>query len=898
PTGLGVLGAQVWHQDVGGVAGVCEDYDRFGSALAVGDFDGDGDEDLVWAIGGEGRLLRVDFGRFVDAAEELGTLAVGDVATAIWADVDDDRRLDAWLTGVSTHLFHNDPDGAFTEVALPPVDPGAGSTNDALFADLDQDGDLDAFEARTGLNRLYRNNGDRTFEEMGEAFGVAGDAEARTWDAAFADLDDDRDNDLVLADGAGGLRLLSNERAGTFIDETERLGPGADFDARAVALADVDGDARIDILAAGPDGVRLLRSGEDGFELERLTPDPFAANPLAPVALEVIDFDNDGHADIAVVGRAPGVGAAARDDAGGLRLLRNDGAGGFEDAARHLPPTPATIQALASFDYNEDGDIDLVLLDGEGRPRLLRNDGGNANHYLQLELVGLGEGSRKNNRFGIGARVEVRAGDLYQVHTVTDPTLLIGLDGRLKADVIRVWWPNGVPQDLYFPGTDQDLVEQQTLKGSCPLLYVWNGATFEFVGDIMWKSALGMPLGILGGTGQRQYAPAFPSQEYRRLPDGVLKPRDGEYVMQVTEELWETIYVDGVELVAVDHPDSIDVYVNERFVPPAPTDLELWRVGERHAPETAVDGRGNDQRAKLAARDFDYVASFRPGRFQGIAEPHELILDLGEAAASGDVTLFLTGWIFPTDASINVAMAQSGQTASRFPALDVIGPDGSWQTAIADLGFPSGKDKTVVADLRGLFPTDDRRVRIRTNLMVYWDEAFFTTGPAEPAAGETRVTVAHASHADLHYRGFSREYRRGQHGPHWFDYEDVTTAPKWHDLAGSYTAFGDVTELVHEGDDRYVIANAGDEITIRFDAASFSPLRDGWRRTFLIYSDGWVKDGDLNIASGDRATPLPHRGQGRYPSQREAYDADPTRWRAQASFQVRRVVPGAEPSPR
>ena len=382
---------------------------------------------------------------------------------------------------------------------------------------------------------------------------------------------------------------------------------------------------------------------------------------------------------------------------------------------------------------------------------------------------------------------------------------------------------------------------------------------------MMWKSALGMPLGILGG-GQRAYAPAFPSQEYRRLPDGVLQPRDGEYVMQITEELWETIYVDGVNLVAVDHPSEIDVYVNEGFIPPAPVELELWRVGRRHQPVSAVDEDGRDQSEMLAARDFDYVSSFRPGRFQGIAEPHELVLDLGPVAASGDVTLFLTGWIFPTDASINVALGQSDALQPHFPALDVIGPDGEWRTAIPDLPFPSGKDKTVVADLRGRFPTDDRRVRIRTNLMVYWDEAFFTTGPAHPAAEEVRVTSIAPRNADIHYRGFAREYRKGgRYGPHWFDYDSVTVEPRWHDLFGLYTRFGDVTDLVGEGDDRYVIQNAGDEITLRFDAEAFPALPEGWNRTFLIYSDGWVKDGDLNTATGDRVEPLPFRSLRGYP---------------------------------
>ncbi|WP_419165165.1 CRTAC1 family protein [Candidatus Palauibacter sp.] len=631
-----------------------------------------------------------------------------------------------------------------------------------------------------------------------------------------------------------------------------------------MAIGDVNGDGWLDIAAAGADRVRLLHgSASNAFTLAATV--PLNGLVTARPALRRLRQRRPAgprrrRRRLRRRGRRSGA-----ESGSGLRLFRNEGQGRLRPAAEFLPDLPAALRTVRSFDYNEDGDADLLVLGGDGSPTLLRNDGGNANHYFRLDLAGLGEGSRKNNRFGIGARVEVRAGDLFQVHTVTDPTTLIGLDGRLKADVVRVYWPNGVPQDLYFPGTDQDLVEQQTLKGSCPMLYVWDGDGFEFVGDMMWKSALGMPLGILGG-GQRAYAPAFPSQEYRRLPDGVLQPLDGEYVMQITEELWETIYVDGVNLVAVDHPSEIDVYVNEAFIPPAPIDLELWRVGERHAPVSATDEDGRDHREALAERDFDYVSSFRPGRFQGIADPHELILDLGPEAASGDVTLFLTGWIFPTDASINVALGQSDALQPHFPELDVMGPDGEWQPAVPGLSFPSGKDKTVVADLRGLFPTDDRRVRVRTNLMVYWDEAFFTTGAAHPAEDEARVTSLAPMNADIHYRGFAREYRKGgRYGPHWFDYDSVTVEPRWHDLFGLYTRFGDVTDLVAEGDDRYVIQNAGDEITLRFDAESFPALPDGWERTFLIYSDGWVKDGDLNTATGDRVAPLPYRALPGYP---------------------------------
>jgi len=861
------------------------------SGMAIGDFDGDGDEDVVWLDAGVGRFLRLDLGQFVDATTEAGAFDVADGDALLLADFDDDRRLDVYLGGSTPTFRRQREDGRFEGVQTDIADDGSGPAHRAIAADLDQDGDLDVFEARSGPNRLLRNNGDWTFTEFGRPAGVAGSGDTR--DVSFGDLDDDGDLDLVLAEGPAGITVLSNLRGSRFEDVTEAVGLDGVTATSAVAIADVDNDGRLDILAAGEDGLR---------EFVGVAPDPgdppgshsFKAGPvvslggLVPRDLETLDFDNDGWIDVGAAGDGEG-------DAGFL-LLRNTRRGGFESGERFLPELPHAVKRVRATDYNLDGDSDLVLLEEDGGLRLLRNDGANANHSIGFDLMGLGEGSRKNNRYGIGARIEVRVGNLLQTRTVRDPSMRVGLGSHLKADVIRVRWPNGVAQDMYFPGTDQDLIERQSLKGSCPLLYLWNGKRFEFVGDVMWKSALGMPMGILGGGGERAYAPGFPSQEYRRLPDGAFRPRDGEYTLKLTEELWETIYVDEVDLVAVDHPDSIDVYVNERFVPPAPTELELWRVGTRYRPVSATDGQGRDHLAALASHDFNYVSTLRPGRFQGIAEPHDLVLDLGDPARHGDVVLYLTGWIFPTDASINVALRQSDALTAEFPVLEVIGPDGEWQTAISDLGVPSGKDKTVIADLRGLFPTADRRVRIRTNLMVYWDEAFFTVDEptidlGDAASGALRVTTLDPAHADLRFRGFSREYRKGgRTGPHWFDYDSVTMAPRWQDLQGTYTRYGDVDELLQAGDDMYVVANAGDEITARFDARSLPTLPTGWSRTLFIYTDGWVKDGDLNTATGDRVDPLPFRAQTRYPyGDDERFPDDDVHRRFLETFQTREV---------
>ena len=120
--------------------------------------------------------------------------------------------------------------------------------------------------------------------------------------------------------------------------------------------------------------------------------------------------------------------------------------------------------------------------------------------------------------------------------------------------------------------------------------------------------------------------------------------------------------------------------------------------------------------------------------------------------------------------------------------------------------------------------------------------------------------------ADHHYRGFSRLYRKGgMYGPHWFDYQKVQSEAIWRDLTGMYTRFGEVNELLQEPDNMYIIANAGEETTIRFPASEVEQLPEGWTRDFLIYCVGWVKDGDMNTAEGNRVGPLPYHGMPSYP---------------------------------
>jgi hypothetical protein len=222
------------------------------------------------------------------------------------------------------------------------------------------------------------------------------------------------------------------------------------------------------------------------------------------------------------------------------------------------------------------------------------------------------------------------------------------------------------------------------------------------------------------------------------------------------------------------------------------------------------------------------------------------------------------------------------------PLLEVRDARGQWSTAIADLGFPSGKDKTIVIDLAGIFPTADRHVRIRTNLQIYWDHAF--TGTEVPA-GSVRVSDVDRAAADLHFRGYSRMHKKGgRYGPHWFEYDSVSREHPWRPIEGAFTRYGDVLPLLEKPDDMYVIMAPGDEMTVEFDAASAAPPPGGWTRTFLLFTVGWIKDADMNTAFGNTVDPLPFHGIREYPyAKGEAYPVDETRERYNREFNSRVV---------
>ena len=838
------------------------------------DYDGDGNLDvyitqtgvLYWNSGGQPASMKQ-----FHVAEEI-TLNPHIVA---FADLNKDGTQNFLLQTLNGITDFHASGGDWALSSIVQYEQAATELGILHPVDFDHDGDLDLFSARNDIT-MYRNNGDETFTDVTEQTFV-NDASAQQpapTEAFSADLDDDGDIDIFTIHREAGCTLYDNLRQGKLRAVTDETGIPQDVHYTAAAIGDYDNDGDMDIFFSTADRIYLyLNRGDGSFvEDQRLEAD---VRDLSPSLLKNIDYDNDGFVDLWVSGED------------GMFLFRNDGTGQFMEPyplIEAVTPTEGAIlhNAIAGAvgDYDNDGDLDLFFINTKGEIRALQNNGGNQNNWIQVRLEGITTGNNKVNRDGIGSKLEVKVGDLYQLQYVSEQVSHFGLGAFDMADIVRVVWTNGVPQNVIEPQAKQRILEKQILKGSCPFLYVYDGEKYEFVTDLLWRA----PLGLVTSMG---FVAPDETRDFVKISGTQIQPKDGKYSIQITEELWETAYFDEVKLIAVDHPAGTDIFVNEQYVPPPFAEFKVYGVKEKLHPKSATDHRGKNVSDALKAFDYHYAVEHAPGPYQGVVEPHAIVLDLGDIPNKAPVTLFLTGWIFPTDTSINVALFQNPEISPHFPSVAVKDTTGEWKTVIDMIGLPAGKNKTITVDLTGKFLSDDRHVRIETDMQIYWDAVLFTVGTQDVPI---EMTTLNPGSADLHYRGFSEMYRPNAHAPHLFDYEKVTTDAQWRDLAGYYTRYGDVNPLLQEVDDMYVILNAGDEITVEFDASRLPALKPGWVRDFILYSDGWDKDGDINTLTSKTVEPLPFHGMSAYPyPDTERYPDDEVHRRYRLEYNTRRV---------
>jgi len=849
--------------------------------LAAGDVDGDGDLDLCLTASGDQAGTAVWLNDGAGKFSAKGNLAAQAVSPC-FGDIDNDGDLDLWLGCVdSDRVFINDGKGGFSAGKFAALAGPKTLTHCARLVDIDSDGDLDflAFRLAAGsvpvradctaaASSIYNNNGNGSYSDRAKALGLALENQPVAA-VVYDDFDSDRDLDLVVFPAAGAPAVAwMNDRVGKF----RILKASAGLPARRVISAvsgDPDKDGDRDLLVFSDKGVELYANdGRFGFAVVK----DFARQHgrLGGTGGQFADMDNDGDLDIVIAD------AVRRDGTRGPVLLINDlRRRRFLNAAEIDPGnllgairTKGDASCVVA-DFTGDGKCDILLAPIGAEVMLIANatPGG---HWLELDLRGTRERDRRarSNSWAIGARVEIKTGTVFQQFLVggssgplamSPARIHAGLGDNPKVDWLRIVWPDAVVQAEVEVAGDRvlKLKEIQRKTSSCPYLFAWNGSRFEFVADF----------GGVGGLGYflapGSYAKPDPT-EYLRI--GRLKPRDGQYILQCLTSLEEVTYFDEAKLIAVDHPAGTQVYPNEMMAISAPPPRhEIFCFRTPIDPQRATDHRGADVTDEVLRIDRRCAgATHLNDHFLGFADDHFVELDFGDRLAklapNKRLILFLYGWVEYGYSSTNYAAAQAGMQA-KAPSIHVL-RDGKWTELFGEVGYPAGIRHMMTLDVTGKIRAGDRKIRISSNMELYWDRIFLAEHLGSAGLSVREVSVRSA---DLHFRGYPREYSPDGRHPMLSDYDNIDTAIPWKLMSGDYTRFGEVAELLGKADDCYVIMGRGEELTLRFAADAFGAVPKGRRRTFILKTDSFCKDMDLYTAYPDTVGPLPFHSMSGYP---------------------------------
>lgn len=733
-------------------------------------------------------------------------------------------------------LFRLNDDQTFTEVT---DELGLSRTilNQSYLGvwplDVEMDGDLDLLLAvDKGRPVLLRNNGDGTFTHQ-YPFQNLENIREFLW----ADLDGDGVPEAIFLTANGDVSFHGNLRGGRFSDPQNVLSNIA-----AITVADIDADGWFEVIAVSESGIfSTVKYSQRTQEMDITVYIDDWSGLLYQESTNLFsaDLDNNGALDLIL----------STPEQTYLWLGSE-----HRKPIRYEEILPGGVVNIFDVDGNER--LDLLGIDQNLIPFHLKNEG-TKNYFarsIRARASG-GTGDQRINSFGIGGEMEVRTGLLYQKQLISSPIVHFGLGEHPEADMLRIIWPNGSVQAEFAElGMGATIFNEQILKGSCPWLFSNDGEEIHFITDALWRSPLGLRINA------QETAGVIQTFDRVRIPGDKLQLVDDIYDLRITAELWETHFFDYVNLIAIDHPVGTDVFVDERFVFPAP-DLSTQIMTTPSPVKRVFDEQGNDLTEVVSKIDQNYIKPFEKTAYQGLVKNHSLIIELDDFGDKKGDWLILSGWLRPTDSSINLALSQGSTQPPKGIKVEISDFNGDWITLHENYGFPAGKLKSILLNLEDHFSVSGiRKVRISTTAEIYWD-GIFQAGKVD--SQQIFEQSLNPVLKELRYRGFSEWNRADERSPKLPTYNEIaSTNQRWRDLEGFHTRFGDVSELLANIDDRYAIMNAGDELVLHFE--SLPEPAEGYTRTYVFESDGWVKDGDYNTEASATVLPLPYHGQADY----------------------------------
>ena len=828
------------------------------SSLTSVDLDGSGQQDVVVTGGlGQGNSVWMQSdGSWSDVAHPISTIE--DVMAVAWADVDNQGALNAYLCrdGLNQLIELESADGRPLIETHSANDVLADSLGcrDVSFLDADHDGDLDVFLTNgDGPNELFSNNLNGTFRRLStedEAIIEFGDEASHRH--VMADLDGDRDLDLLVVNTETPHRVFINDRLWRYQSDA-RFDDLINTPMISLVAGDLDANGQMDLVSMSEEG-QLTHWQPDsdgqwrGVDWGRVA--DFTSSQGAETGLGLMDFDGDGALDLLAHHRAGFVVYRILPDGGGIEPL-------FEAQAPILALAPVLVDPAQ-------GPSVMAAVAKEGQsPELVLWPAGQGRHqFVALDPTGMNSKAdgMRSNASGIGTQVVARVGELWSIVDRLDDhggpgqslqPMVLGVGDGEFVDFIKLYWSDGVLQTemALAPGEVHRIEEFQRQLASCPVLFAWNGERFDFVSDI---------LGV-GGIGFFQspdvYAEPRP-WEYFRFPEGTALPKEGRYPIKITEPMQEIAYIDTTRLHLYDLPKGWSVALDERMFTgggPMPDGSPIfYQPASKQFPIRAINDRGEDVVDALMSTDGVAAdVGERDPRFLGrLNAPHVLELDFGEVINPVNSTpvLWASGWVeYPY--SQTVFAAWQADASYDPPSLSAY-HDGTWSPVYASFGYPAGMPREMTLPLNEL-PANTTKLRIEGNWEVYWDSIAIIE--AEPMPAGTEVHVLSPIEARLAKTGFARRDTLAQRRP-YYDYNDRAAFWDTQYQSGYYTSLGPVMELVSEANNAFAIVGPGEELHLEFP----SPRQTtSGQRVVVLETRGYAKDKDLYTKDGATVGPMP-----------------------------------------
>jgi tetratricopeptide (TPR) repeat protein len=916
----------------------------------AGDYDNDGFPDLALTLRNQILLLHNEkYGTFRDVTASAGISNHGSELGVTFVDYDHDGDLDLYITrmgqqpdsnqttadqatarpvGLLTNfMFRNNGDGTFTDVTDSEGLGATGLSLGAIGTDYNNDRAVDIVVSG-GFPTVFENPREGKFTAHRQWFDAPPNY-PNFPKAGVAVLDVDHDGWMDLAftrdGGSPAVELWHNNHGKGF--EQVKLPETNWAHAYGIAAFDYDNDGWVDLVAVGETKerkgeIKLFRNlGPDGWKDVTADVGLDKIQLKEPRAIITGDYDNDGATDLLIT-----------QNHGPAVLLKNEG--GNKNNWLRL--------ALKGLNSNKSaiGTKVEVFSDGIRQKYEIYGSNGYLGQNSPYLTVGLGQAKQADvvRMLWPGGvlqdEIEVAA-NRQQDYTELDrrgsscPTLFVW-DGKryqlvsdiLGAGVVGHWVGPGernIPRPTEWVKIDRNVIRGIEDQNPHPVS-TKNGET---------------RMGYPARTQPAERSSATVASEARRPGEGTRAyvDRAGSEVrgtgnkalsFRLMEPMEEVVYLDAVKLVAIDHPANEEVYPNEYFAsnPPYP-DFKVVTSSNAKPPAGARDDKGNNLLPDLLAHK--YVGNFDLLPFKGFTKPHSLILDLGEPYRGGPLRLLMHGEIEYFTATGMYAASQAGIQAtapyveaevghvgtgalarpaerSSASADDNVGATRTkagggarptrWVRVTDDMGFPAGLPKTITADLSGKLPLGATRIRITTNLQIYWDSILIDRSAQ---LRNFKLSEVPLSQATLDYHGYSRQIEDQPPGNVKYVYEQVSRTGPYARQAGEYTRYGDVLSLLTNFDDQLVVFGSGEEVQLEFNPSKLRSLPKGWIRDYFFQANGYEKDMDFYAADGNTVEPLPFRQMGTYPYQSKSFPSDAQHLDYMLKYNTR-FISGNEPS--